>query len=85
MLNKEEKANFKYLEEAVDSLKLDKFRINNEKLIVEKELEEVRKQLDDFKGLVNHLTSRKVVSRRNDEITESFMEFLYHNSGSIRY
>lgn len=83
MLNKIEKQKFKNLEEDNDSLRLDKFRINNEKLIVEKELEEVRKQLGDFKGLVNHLTSKKVITKRNDEIHEHFMGFL--NSTGCRY
>ena len=76
MLNKQKKQDFKELEKDNDGL-------NNEKLIVEKELEQVREQLEDFKKLVNHLTSSKLVTRRNDERTEHFVGFL--NSIHPRY
>ena len=76
MLNQKEKERFDSLEEIADDLRMDKFRINNEKLIVERELQEVRKQLGDFKELVNHLTSKRVVIKRGEEITESFIGFL---------
>ena len=85
MLSKEQKRDLKRLEETADDLRLDKFRINNEKLVVEKELEEVKKQLNDFKDLVNHLTSRKIITKRSDEIMESFVGFLNNQPPNFRY
>ena len=82
MLNKLEKRKLEILGDSIDSLRMDKFRIANEKLIVEKELEEVRKQLEDFKNLVNHLTSKKFMNERNDDKFENFVGFLDNH---IRY
>ena len=79
MLSKQEKFKFEELKVELRDEVMRKFTARNETLIMETKLKAVEKQLEDFKDLVNHLTSKEISQGSGDNFKSCLVGFCNYN------